>query len=618
MRPPLNVTYFDISPPLRDMAAARGAETAPAHASLALGPEPVTSSDAHAGDGELQGALGVAVMPAPAVNFNATPGTGGITPPSPSADVGPNHYFLASNIRLQIFDKLGSTLLGPVNNNVIWAGFGGPCETTNPGSPIVLYDQLADRWLLSQATTSAPYSLCVALSVTGDPTGAYYRWSISTGDNFTDAPKWALWPNAYLVGTREFAGPFVGAGAYALDRAQMLAGNPSPTVLAFLIPPGGAPYAVGDGLLPADLDGSTLPPGGSAAYFLGSMDLGGPYGAPQDALTLWRFVVDFVNPGASSFTIGPTLPVSTFDSIYPCPGGGRRCIPQPGVTTSQYLDILSYRQRLLNRVSYRNLGTHESIVANQSVEAATSMAGIRWYELRNPGGAAFVHQQGTFAPGVADNIQRWCGGIAMDRVGNIALGYSVSDAVSVFPGIRYTGRLAADPAGTMPQGEGVIVDGGGAQTSTSNRWGDYSSMNVDPADDCTFWYVNEYYPVTSTTGWQLRVASFKFPSCTPAASADDDDVPALATALLPIGLARGPVSVRFTVAGADAGRVQILVVDVAGRLVRRLLDEELAGGQYHVTWDRTSDAGARLRPGVYHVRLRAGHAADAEGVVLLE
>jgi hypothetical protein len=256
------------------------------------------------------------------------------------------------------------------------------------------------------------------------------------------------------------------------------------------------------------------------------MDDGAQYSAPQDALTLWRFHVDFAIPGNSSMTLASTIPVAPYDSVFPCSPGSRSCIPQP--TTSNKIDILSYRQRPMWRLAYRNFGTHESLVTNQSVEAASNMAGIRWYEIRDPNGTPTIYQQGTYAPGVSDGIHRWMGSIAMDNSGNIALGYSASDATSTYPSSWYTGRLAGDPLGTLPQGEGSIINGTGSQTG-SQRWGDYTSMNVDPVDDCTFWYVNEYLPSTSSNGWQLRIGAFRFDQCgtpnfTMSATPDTQDI----------------------------------------------------------------------------------------------
>ena len=176
----------------------------------------------------------------------------------------------------------------------------------------------------------------------------------------------------------------------------------------------------------------------------------------------------------------------------------------------------------MHRLAYRNFGTHEALVTNQSVEASAGIAGLRWYEIRDPDGSPVIYQQGTYAPGVSDGIHRWMGSIAMDAVGNMAIGYSASDGTATYPSVWYAGRLAGDPAGTMPQGEGSIVNGTGSQLSSS-RWGDYSSMNIDPVDDCTFWYVNQYIPTTSAVGWRLRVGAFAFPDCSAAGPIFTDD-----------------------------------------------------------------------------------------------
>jgi hypothetical protein len=504
------VVQFDISPPLRDITPVEIDKK-----EITEIPERPTGLEGPTGpqdvDPVVQSSKGPALIPTPIVSFDGPPNVFSVSPPDPVGDVGPNHYVAMSNLSFQVFDKAGTSLFGPAANNTLWAGFGGDCETDNSGDPIVVYDQLADRWILTQFTASGPtYFNCVAVSTTGDPTGTYYRWAFGTGANFPDYPKYGVWPDALYISTREFAGGFAGVGAYAVDRAQLIAGNPAPTVISFLVPPGATPYNIGDGLLPTDLDGSTLPPASSPNYFVGSMDDGGGYGAPQDALTIWEFAADFAVPGNSTFTLANTIPVAAFDSVFPCSPGARDCIPQPG--TPNKIDILSYRQRPMWRLAYRNFGTHEALVTNQAVEAAPNMAGIRWYEIRDPNGTPVIYQQGTYAPGITDGIHRWMGSIAMDQSGNMALGYSASDATSTFPSSWYTGRLAGDPLGTMPQGEGSIINGTGSQTG-SQRWGDYTSMNVDPVDDCTFWYVNEYVPVTSSVGWQLRIGAFKFDSC---------------------------------------------------------------------------------------------------------
>jgi hypothetical protein len=505
---------FDISPPLRSIPPQPAVEEEEERDKFEERRSGLEKPVGPGGvDTAVQRTAGGGRIPSPSVSFDGFSGTGA-TPPDPNGDVGPNHYVMMANTRFAIYSKTGTLLFGPVNINTLWAGFGGPCQAENAGDPVVLYDQLADRWLLTQFTAAGPtFFNCVAVSQTPDPTGAYFRYAFTTGVNFPDYPKYGVWPDAYYIATREFdpGGAFAGVGAYALNRAQIIAGNPAAQVISFIAPPGGTPYNTGDGLLPADFDGTTLPPAGSPEFYAGTTDLGGPYGAPSDAITLWKFVVDFVTPVNSSFTLTNTIPVATFDSIFPCTPTARECIPQPG--TAVKIDILSYRQRPLHRLAYRNYGTHESLVTNQSVEAVPNIAGVRWYELRDPNGAPNIFQQGTYAPGATDGIHRWMGSIAMDAVGNMGLGFSASDATVTFPSIWYTGRLAADPPGTMPQGEGVIVNGTGSQTSTGHRWGDYTSMSVDPSDDCTLWYMNEYYPVTSATAWRLRVGAFKFPDC---------------------------------------------------------------------------------------------------------
>ncbi len=252
-----------------------------------------------------------------------------------------------------------------------------------------------------------------------------------------------------------------------------------------------------------------------------------------------------------------------------------------------------------------------------SVEAVTAIAGVRWYEVRDPGGTPFVYQQGTYAPGASDGVHRWNADLAMDAVGNMGVGYSVSNA-SVFPGVRYTGRLAADPLGTLPESEGIIVNGVGIQTNTSNHWGHYSSMNVDPSDDCTFWYVNQYYPASSTFGWRLRVGTFRFPNCVSTTSTPATGTGTGPSKLAPIGAVRGPVSIRFTLSGTEARPVTLELIDVAGRRIRTILASTLTGGEHQVQWDGANTAGDRVRPGVYHVRLRSGDERESQPVMLLD
>jgi hypothetical protein len=220
-----------------------------------------------------------------------------------------------------------------------------------------------------------------------------------------------------------------------------------------------------------------------------------------NSLQLWKFHVDWTTPSNSTFT-GPTqFSVPAFNQT--CNGG--TCIPQPN--TGQKLDSLA--DRLMYRLAYRNFGDHESLVVAHSV-TANSLAGMRWYELRGPWATPTVFQSGTYAP---DSNWRWMGSIAQDHVGDMALGFAISSS-TVRPGARYTGRLVSDGLGTMGQGEGTLVTGSGSQTVGLSRWGDYTSMSVDPVNDCTFWYLGEYLTTDGTWNWQTRIGAFTFPSCT--------------------------------------------------------------------------------------------------------
>jgi hypothetical protein len=542
---------FDTSKPLRELA--RTAKPARQEAPPAV-PErgPFVADEGFAGDAAVQAEVAPLAIGAPIQNFEGLSNQDNfdifgfrVNPPDPVGDVGPNHYVEMVNLTYGVYSKSGVPLLAPVDTGTLWADF--PIEDcTDPsGDPIVLYDQTEDRWLLTQFTTrgldpatpTAPFYNCVAVSKTGDPTGAYHRYAFITqpdtedgGFFFPDYPKYGVWRDSYIMTTRDFGlVDEYGISVYGLEKNKMVAGKPDARAVQFFLDSDNVPInLIGDGLLPPDLDGKTKPKNNAPAPIVGTQDDEGPYGATFDALNIWDFDVKWRSTPTASIALKAQLPVDEFDSIFPCgvvpsttpgmPANARDCLPQPGVTDgSRFLDILSYRQRPTWRLAYRNAGKYETMVTNQSVEARPGIGGTRWYELRRTDGTYTVHQQGTYAP--ADNVHRWMGSIAMDKNGNAALGYSVVDAFTVFPGIRYTGRLAGDPPGQMTLGEGTVIDGTAAQTSTNSRWGDYTSMNVDPVDDCTFWYVNEYYTVEGAAsaplgnGWQTRIASFRLPGC---------------------------------------------------------------------------------------------------------
>jgi hypothetical protein len=527
---------FDTSAPLRTLVHGRASD--PSRARLRPDRGPVLADTGFTGDGAVQtsrsagAAAATASVSAPLASFEGLSNQDNfdeygfrVNPPDPIGDVGPNHYLEMTNLLFAVYNKSGARLLGPAPYGDLWAGFAVDDCTDPSGDPVVVYDQLADRWILSQFTTrglddpTLPFYNCVAVSTTGDPTGTYYRYAFSTGFNFPDYPKYGVWTDSYVITTREF-GPTIeyGIGVYGLEKNKMLNGQPARAVSYFL--DGNDPTIlplVGDGLLPADIDGKQKPMTDTPIPLVGTQDDGGGYGATVDAANIWDFVVKWRSTPVSSLSLKAQLPVAAFDSIFPCGPTSRDCLAQPGVTDpSQYLDILSYRQRPTWRLAYRNFKSYQTLVTNQSVEAAPGVAGVRWYEIRrSTSGAYSVFQQGTYAPG--DGVHRWMGSIAQDRRGNMGLGYSVVNATDVYPGVRYTGRLAGDPAGEMTLGEGVAIAGSGVQTTTNSRWGDYTSMNIDPVDDCTFWYVNEYYTAagqaSATNGWQTRISSFKLPGC---------------------------------------------------------------------------------------------------------
>jgi len=552
---------FDVSPALRDMAKqapvqvpASSADDEPFDIRPDRGPEVVDNG--FSGDGAVSASSSAkmtvnsaAAISGPIANFEGLSNLDNfnifgfrVNPPDPVGDVGPNHYVEMINLVFGVYDKQGNLLLGPVDTGTLWAGFAIEDCTDPSGDPIVVYDQFSDRWLLTQFTTrglnpltpTAPFYNCVAISQTGDPTGAYYRYAFITqpdlvdgGYFFPDYPKYGVWKDSYVMTTRDFGfDDRYGISVYALEKNKMVNGQPKARAVQFFLDSDVVPLELmGDGLLPPDVDGKTKPKNDAPAPIVGTQDVGAGYGGTIDALNIWELKVQWNSTPTASLNFAVQLPVASFDSIFPCgvtPGlpppnqpNSRDCLPQPGVNGSRYLDILSYRQRPTYRLAYRNFGTYESFVTNQSVEAAPGMASVRWYEIRRTAGVYSVYQQGTYAPG--DGVHRWMGSAAMDWQGNIALGYSVVNGVDVFPGIRYTGRLASDPLGTLNLGEGTIINGTGVQTTVNSRWGDYTSLNVDPVDDCTFWYVNEYYTAagqaSSVAGWQTRIASFKLPGC---------------------------------------------------------------------------------------------------------
>jgi hypothetical protein len=436
-------------------------------------------------------------IPKTILNFNGIPYPGvgcNCAPPDPNGAVGKTQYVQIVNEGYQVFDKsTGNSILGPNSISSIWTGFGGACEFGGRGDPVVLYDHLTDRWIISQFASRTGFppitDECVAVSTTSDATGTYNRYGFHLGSKFFDYPHLSVWPDAFYMSMNVFnsLGTYLGPQPFGFDRAKMLAGMP-----ANFITSAGPLGSNVDPFLPADLDGSTLPPAGAPNSFVGFPGNG--------KYNTYHFHVDFATPGNSTFTTFAKPAAAGFTQI--CPNT-RACVPQKDVPASSELDAIG--DRLMFRLAYRNFGDHESVVSNYTVRAG-GVAGVRWFELRNvTSGPVTVFQESTYQP---DTTWRWMGSAAMDKQGNLAIGFSAS-SFSIFPQIRYAGRKATDPPNTLAQGERHLFNGTGSQRRTGNRWGDYSGLSIDPVDDTTFWYTNEYYDSTSSFNWRTRVGNFK-------------------------------------------------------------------------------------------------------------
>ena len=418
--------------------------------------------------------------------------------PSPNGAVGATQYVQWTNAQIAVYDKSdGSLISGPVAASSFWSAVGGPClNAQNNGDGIVQYDKTAARWVIMHHATDqhGNWFECFAISTTSDATGNYflsdYQWPWSPNTYFPDYVKLGVWPDAYYLAVDQEQLPKytnVNVVACAFDRAKMLQGA-SYTAQCFTEPDN----LYGHSFLPSDLDGSAQPAKGTPNFF---MNLG------TNALRLWKFYVNWQDSSQSQFAGPTTITVNAF--TLPCNNGGN-CIPQPN--TNQHLD--SVGERLMNRLVYRTFPGVTSVLLVSHAVSSSGRTGVRWYAITNPNRAnPVVSQQGTFAP---DANSRWMSSMAMDKVGNVALAYSVS-STTVEPAIRFTGRKLSDPANQMV-GETSIFEGSGSQNSAP-QWGPYVGMAIDPQDDCTFWYTNEYLPADGIRNWHTRIASLKFPNC---------------------------------------------------------------------------------------------------------
>ncbi|GAA2218407.1 hypothetical protein ACFY2R_23910 [Micromonospora olivasterospora] len=481
---------FDVTAPLRDIASTARRSLASTPWQLPEERGPRLSDRGHTPDQAIQAKKPPRTIGGTTANFEGLSNqdnfnvTGRrVNPPDPVGDVGPNHYVEMVNLVFGVYSKSGQMLLGPLALGDLWAGFAVDECTDDSGDPVVLYDQRADRWILTQFTTrgsnypNEPANLfynCVAVSTTGDPTGFYYRYAFSTGYNFPDYPKYGIWGDSYLITTREFGtvDPSVyGIGVYGLERDRMIAGDPNARAVGFLLQEGRVPLnLIGDGLLPADADGPKPPPAGSPAPIVGTQDDGAGYGATFDAVNVWEFNVTWNAAPTASIGLKTQLPTAQFDSVFPCQPTARDCLPQPASPTPT------------STSTYSRTGSGP------------------------PGGWPTARSTRT-SPWSPTSPSRRCPGRPVSVGGSCA-----ATSAANTPSARKAPSL-------LTLGEGTIVNGTAAQTSLNSRWGDYSSMNVDPVDDCTFWYVNEYYTQAGAAqapngnGWQTRIASFRLPHC---------------------------------------------------------------------------------------------------------
>jgi hypothetical protein len=446
-----------------------------------------------------------------------TPGYSvGVTPPDTTLGVSPTQVVQWVNLHLAVYDKVGNPLLpapGFIPGNAIWSAFppGSLCRDTNRGDPMVQYDRMAGRWILTQfafnsgATQNAQ---CVAVSTTNNALGSYYLYEYGFGTQLPDYPKLGVWPDAYYITFNMFnlGSSFTGGQACAFDRAGMLVGAASPQAICFR-------SSSRFSYLPSDLDGTLPPPPGTPNYHI-SWDW--PFLAgPPYTMQLTKFKPNFVTPALSTFDDGfggATFSYVAFPldagTIAACNDNGNNCVPQPG--TANRLDTLGSRH--MYRLVYRNFGnTGDALLVTQAVDAVPggTQADLRWWHIRFPGwNPPVVHQNSNFIP---DSQSRWMGSAAFDRFGNIGIGYSLSSSAT-FPSIAVGGREQRDPRHLL-RAESVRIAGTGSDTGPYSRWGDYSAMQIDPKDDCTFWYTTQY--LASSAGsfnWRTRVVSFKFPN----------------------------------------------------------------------------------------------------------
>jgi len=518
-----HATAYDVSPPLRQL---RGRESRPADDCVAgcgtsetnqQGATPAAPGTPVPGAAVEQRSQGsrpavplLASFDGLGAGFSGPQGVAsGRNPSDNSLAVGPDYIVEIVNSRMAVyskqgamFDTTGKVLYGAVPTNSLFQGFGGRCEAQNNGDAVVRYDQLAGRWFFvmplfrrDPANAQEPYSMCYAVSMDADPLGPYYRYEFKR-KLFPDYPRPAVWPDGYYVPTST-GDEVIQKHACVVDRAKMLRGLPA-TEQCIIV----------DGvnfLNNADLEGQTPPPAGAPNIVMAAGGAQLKKQLEDDGIYAWKFHVDWETPANTKLS-GP-LKISVAPYQYLCGGQLTNCVPQPG--TDRRLDAQG--DKIMNRLVYRNVGGRQSIVATHSVNTAAGGGGVRWYEFRlDRKGDARLFQQGTYAP---DGFYRWMASIAMDRLGNIGVGYSFGGSPN-FPGQRFAARLASDPKGLLTFQETVLVEGQASQTNAF-RWEDYTTTAMDPSDDCTIWYVGDYVKAGAAS-YTTRIGAFRLPGCAPA------------------------------------------------------------------------------------------------------
>ena len=513
-----------LTPPLRDLTSTRREKpNAPFHVLPLMHPLPV----AGAGVGKPGGKPGTSwtdtdlVSPLSYTDISTGSSFEGIgtnsvntyVPPDPNLAVSPTQIVQTVNVEFAVWSRpavFGGTpesVLLPEPIHTIFSSLPNSlCATTDGGDPIVLWDHFDQRWIISQLAYNSRFTdnhWCLAISTTSDAAGAYSVYDFDFNSNFPDYPKVDIWYggtassysglymsfNMFQHGSR-----FVGAEACAIPIAAV---QSPPAALSLTCVQGATSvYSI----LPADVDGSNAAPAAQPEMYLQFIASRGS----GKTLALYQFAPNFQAPANSTWQLAKNIDVATYHEA--CGGGA--CVPQPD--TNQQLDSLG--DRLMYRLAYRNRGDGtETLLVNHTVQVSSSsnQTGIRWYRIQNPSGTTTV-TEGTYAP--TDGTYRWMGSVAEDKVGDLGLGYSFSGP-TVFPGIAVTGRMAGDTsAASALDEETVIWSGAGSQTGV-NRWGDYTSMALDP-DGCTFWYTDQYQPATGSFNWRTRIASFRFLNCT--------------------------------------------------------------------------------------------------------